>query len=108
MQGSRNNGQNIERVVKSHRRRSIWKRVVTPMMAVVVFCTAYALILPAITATKATISPDYAPTATTQTASETVAANGDSGTFALLDESVLGPSDSTEDGGGISRRIGLD
>lgn len=34
---------------KNRRRRSIWNRAVTGMAAVVVFCTTYALILPAIT-----------------------------------------------------------
>ena len=34
---------------KKHTRRNLWRRVVTGMACVVVFCTVYALILPAIT-----------------------------------------------------------
>lgn len=35
---------------KAHARKSVWKRIVTVLSCVVVFCTTYALILPAITA----------------------------------------------------------
>ena len=35
-------------VTRKHRRQ-IWKRVVGPLACIVVFCTTYALILPAIT-----------------------------------------------------------
>lgn len=38
-----------EEYVKKNRRKSIWKRVVQILACVVVFCTTYALILPAIT-----------------------------------------------------------
>lgn len=38
-----------EQYVKSNGRRRIWQRIVSALAAVVVFCTTYALILPAIT-----------------------------------------------------------
>ncbi len=38
-----------EKYSKAHRRRKHWRRVVTVLAAIVVFCTTYALILPAIT-----------------------------------------------------------
>lgn len=41
--------QNAEKYLKSHSRRKAWYRVVTCLACVVVFCTAYALILPGIT-----------------------------------------------------------
>lgn len=39
----------VEQYVKSNGRRRIWQRIVSALAAVVVFCTTYALILPAIT-----------------------------------------------------------
>ncbi len=42
-------GMRVEQYYKSHRRHSLWKRVVSALAAIVVFCTTYALILPAIT-----------------------------------------------------------
>lgn len=38
-----------KRYQRAHRRRRLWHRIVTALAAVVVFCTTYALILPAIT-----------------------------------------------------------
>ena len=38
--------------LKQKRRRKLWSRIVSMMMCVVVFCTTYALILPAITMEK--------------------------------------------------------
>jgi cytochrome c-type biogenesis protein CcmE len=35
--------------IKKQRRRRVWKRVLSAMMCLVVFCTTYVLILPAIT-----------------------------------------------------------
>ena len=35
--------------LKRKRRKKIWKRIVSAMMCLVVFCTTYMLILPAIT-----------------------------------------------------------
>ena len=34
---------------KSQQRRRMWKRIVTTLSVMVVFCTVYALVLPAIT-----------------------------------------------------------
>lgn len=42
----------IAQYVKTNRRRSVWRRAVRIMAGFVVFCTTYALILPAITAEK--------------------------------------------------------
>lgn len=39
----------VEQLNKKHRRKGIWRRIVTIMAVIVVFCTTYALILPAIT-----------------------------------------------------------
>lgn len=51
-------GKELLRKVKehfaSHRRRKMWRKVVSALACVVVFCTTYALILPAITLEKAT------------------------------------------------------
>lgn len=41
-----------EQYTKKNRRRSIWKRIVSALGCIVVFCTTYALILPAITMEK--------------------------------------------------------
>ena len=41
--------QDAERYAKAHKRKKRWHKVVTCLAAVVVFCTTYALILPAIT-----------------------------------------------------------
>lgn len=41
-----------EQYTKRHRRRLVWRRVVRGLACVVVFCTTYALILPAITMEK--------------------------------------------------------
>ena len=41
--------QDVLRKLKRRRRRRLWRRLVSMMMCVVVFCTTYALILPAIT-----------------------------------------------------------
>lgn len=45
----------VERYAKQNRRRSIWRKIVGAMACVVVFCTTYALILPAITQEKETL-----------------------------------------------------
>lgn len=42
----------VNRKLRSNKNRKTWKKVVTVLMAIVVFCTTYALILPAITLTK--------------------------------------------------------
>ena len=42
-----------------HRRRKRWQKVVTCLAAVVVFCTTYALILPAITMEKQCEIPEH-------------------------------------------------
>lgn len=41
--------QEADKYIKSRQRKRQWYRVVTCLAAVVVFCTVYALILPAIT-----------------------------------------------------------
>ena len=46
--------QSAERYTKAHQRKKRWYRVVTGLACVVVFCTVYALILPAITMEKET------------------------------------------------------
>ena len=44
--------QSAEKYMKAHKRKKSWYRVVTGLACVVVFCTVYALILPAITMEK--------------------------------------------------------
>lgn len=44
--------QSAEKYMKAHKRKKSWYRVVTSLACVVVFCTVYALILPAITMEK--------------------------------------------------------
>ena len=44
--------QMLEKYSKVHKQKSLWYKVVTCLAAVVVFCTTYALILPAITMEK--------------------------------------------------------
>ena len=52
-----------EKYTKAHQRKKRWYRVVTGMACVVVFCTVYALILPAITLEKAGCGiPEHAHT----------------------------------------------
>ena len=46
--------QSAEKYTKAHQRKKRWYRVVTSLACVVVFCTVYALILPAITMEKET------------------------------------------------------
>lgn len=41
--------QNAEQIIEKRRKRSAWQKVVTVLACLVVFCTTYALILPAIT-----------------------------------------------------------
>ncbi len=41
--------QNVEPIIEERQRRSTWQKIVTVLACVVVFCTTYALILPAIT-----------------------------------------------------------
>ena len=47
---------------KAHRRKTLWYRAVTCLAAVVVFCTTYALILPAITLEKKCEIPEHTHT----------------------------------------------
>ena len=48
----RNNlSQRIHQYLKEHLRQKRWRRAMTVLAAVVVFCTTYALILPAVTLT---------------------------------------------------------
>ena len=55
--------QNAEKYTKAHQRKKRWYRVVSGMACVVVFCTVYALILPAITLEKAGCGiPEHAHT----------------------------------------------
>ena len=49
---SQNTLQDAKQYVKAHQKRKRWQQVVTAMACVVVFCTVYALILPAITMEK--------------------------------------------------------
>lgn len=51
-----------EKYTKAHRRKKRWYRVVTCLAAVVVFCTTYALILPAITLEKKCQIPEHTHT----------------------------------------------
>lgn len=51
-----------EKYAKAHRREKRWYRVVTCLAAVVVFCTTYALILPAITLEKKCEIPEHTHT----------------------------------------------
>lgn len=44
--------QQIARFYQNHRRKHLWYRIVSGLACVVVFCTVYALILPAITMEK--------------------------------------------------------
>ena len=39
----------MEKYAKKHKRKKVWKKILSVLSAVVVFCTTYALILPAIT-----------------------------------------------------------
>jgi hypothetical protein len=39
----------LKKILADRHRRRVWQRIVSGMMAVVVFCTTYALILPGIT-----------------------------------------------------------
>ena len=55
--------QSVEKYTKAHQRKKRWYRAVTGMACVVVFCTVYALILPAITLEKAGCGiPEHAHT----------------------------------------------
>lgn len=47
---------------KAHRRKTLWYRAVTCLAAVVVFCTTYALVLPAITLEKKCEIPEHTHT----------------------------------------------
>ena len=51
-----------ERYTRAHRRKRRWYRVTTCLAAVVVFCTTYALILPAITLEKQCALPEHTHT----------------------------------------------
>ena len=53
---------NAEKYTKVHKRKRIWHRVVTVLAGVVVFCTTYALILPAITLEKQCDIPEHTHT----------------------------------------------
>ena len=51
-----------EKYTKVHKRKRLWHRVVTVLAGVVVFCTTYALILPAITLEKQCDIPEHTHT----------------------------------------------
>ena len=53
---------NAEKYTKVHKRKRLWHRVVTVLAGVVVFCTTYALILPAITLEKQCDIPEHTHT----------------------------------------------
>ena len=53
---------NAEKYTKVHKRKRLWHRVVTVLAGVVVFCTTYALILPAITLEKQCGIPEHTHT----------------------------------------------
>ena len=53
---------NAEKYTKVHKRKRLWQRVVTVLAGVVVFCTTYALILPAITLEKQCDIPEHTHT----------------------------------------------
>ena len=44
----------LEQKIKKQRRKRVWKRIVSVLGSLVVFCTTYALILPAITMSEST------------------------------------------------------
>lgn len=54
--------QDVEKYTKAHLRKKRWYQVVTCLAAVVVFCTTYALILPAITLEKQCDIPEHTHT----------------------------------------------
>lgn len=54
--------QGTEKYTKAHQRKKRWYRVVTGLACVVVFCTVYALILPAITLEKQCDIPEHTHT----------------------------------------------
>ena len=54
--------QGAEKYTKAHLRKKRWYQVVTCLAAVVVFCTTYALILPAITMEKQCDIPEHTHT----------------------------------------------
>lgn len=62
MSRKRNTLQIARRYVRERRRKQRWLRVVTVLAAVVVFCTTYALILPAITMEKDCTIPEHTHT----------------------------------------------
>lgn len=49
----------VEKYTRAHRRRQRWRKIVTFLAAIVVFCTTYALILPAITMEKQCNIPEH-------------------------------------------------
>lgn len=49
----------VERYARAHQRRQRWRKIVTFLAAVVVFCTTYILILPAITMEKQCNIPEH-------------------------------------------------
>lgn len=53
---------NAEKYTLAHKRKRRWQRVVTALSGVVVFCTTYALILPAITMEKKCEIPEHTHT----------------------------------------------
>lgn len=54
--------QDAEKYTKAHQRKKRWYRVVTALAGVVVFCTTYALILPALTLEKQCDIPEHTHT----------------------------------------------
>ena len=58
--------QKVHDSIREHLRQKHWRRVVTALACVVVFCTTYALILPAVTMTDKTYCGKAAPSALCQ------------------------------------------
>lgn len=50
----------VEKYIKTRQMKKLWYRVMSFLAAVVVFCTTYALILPAVTASSNPLNGDYA------------------------------------------------
>ena len=54
--------QNADQYMKERRRKKWWHKVVISLAAIVVFCTTYALILPAVTMEKQCDIPEHTHT----------------------------------------------
>lgn len=65
--------QNAEKFTKAHKKRKRWYKMVTCLACMVVFCTVYALIMPAVTLEKKTCDiPEHTHTAECYAPAETV------------------------------------